>query len=234
MRAISLPADSTGFHGRSIANTLNCIIMNFLEQLRTFGTNRPYFSFTAAAAVGCLTLLTGCASPEYTYQHASFKFTVFHYKKPAQIASWNYDAARNDNAASAALNVATLITHGDVDQWMARWNESERPVLSGEEREALRTKWLGLKDAHLAILTTIVSGSTTVVEFRAETTSHEVQKLQVPLVHNGSEWDLTSVDPSSDFLNWEHSKNKIVTEMDSEFLLKYLGQGSKVAPQASL
>ena len=209
-------------------------MMKLLQTLRNLGTNRPLLSLTAAAAVGCLTLVTGCASPEWAYQHASFKFTVFHYKKPAQITTWNYDAARNDSVHCAALNVATLISHGDVDQWLGRWNESERPVLTTEERDALKQKWAELKDAHLAILTTIVSGATTVIEFRVETTAHEVQKLQVPLVHNGNQWELTSIDPKSDFLNWEHSKNKIVTEMDGEVILNYLGQHAKTASQASL
>jgi hypothetical protein len=186
----------------------------------------------ALAAAAGMSLLAGCVSP--TTSDSAFKFTVFHYKEPVEIASWDYDPARNDCPESAALNVATLILHGDVDSWLTRWNAAERPNLTADERAALRQKWEGLKDSNLAVLNSIVSGATTVIEFRVETKDHQVQKLQVPLVHANAQWELTGVDPSSAFLHWETSNNKIVSEVDGGQLTSYLHLPAKTAPQARL
>ncbi len=208
--------------------------MKITERLRTLVPSRR-LSTLALAAVACAGLLTGCATTDTASSSTGvFKFTVFHYKEPVEINSWSYRACCNDGPEGAALNVASLITHGDVDQWLARWNASERPTLSAEDRAALSQKWASLKDGKLAVINRIVSGTTTVLEITVLTADQKLQKLQVPLSHSGGEWQLTSVDPASDFLNWESSDNKIVTDCDSKAMSTYLNQAPKLPAQASL
>jgi hypothetical protein len=200
--------------------------MKITERLRTLALNNRFSTLAFAAAVSA-GMLTGCATTDTASSSPGvFKFTVFHYKDAVDINTWTYNTTRNERPEGAAINVATLITHGDVDTWLGRWNPTERPNLSPEDRAALAEKWASLKDGRLAVVNRVVSGVNTVVELTVTTKDQQQQKLQVPLSYANGEWELTSVDPTSEFLNWESSNNKIVVDVDAQPMSAYLSQSA--------
>jgi len=175
------------------------------------------------AVVVCVGLLSSCATaPEGPASEGVFKFSVLQYKEPVEVKGWVIDPAQSANPEGAALNITTAMQKGNVDFWLASWDNTERPTLSKGDRDALLEKWRPLKDGQVSVLGRVVAGADLVVELSVLNPQLATTKLQLPLKHMEGQWWLTTMDPTSEFLNWQNSSNKIVALAETASLKTYL------------
>jgi hypothetical protein len=174
-------------------------------------------------AAVCAGLLSSCATaPESSGSAGVFKFSVLQYKEPVEVKGWVIDPAQSANPEGAALNITTMMQKGDVDSWLASWDNAERPTLTKEDRDALLEKWRPLKDGQVSVLGRVVAGADLVIELSVANPEQKSTKLQLPLKHSNDQWWLTAMDPTSEFLNWQNSTNTIVAQMEAINLKTYL------------
>ena len=177
--------------------------------------------FLSVAA--CAALLSSCATaPQGPDGNGIYRFSVLYYKEPVGIKSWVVDPAQSANPEGAALNIITAMQRGDVDMWLASWYASERPTLSQDDRVALLEKWRSLKGGQISDLGRVVAGADLVIELSVLGPEQKTIKLQLPLRHSQDQWWLTSIDPASEFMNWETSTNTIVAQMETINVKRYL------------
>jgi hypothetical protein len=171
------------------------------------------------------TLLSSCAttSPTETSEAAPvFKFTVLRYTERVPVPGWTIDPLQSSNPEGAALNIISEMQRGQVDQWLASWDNSDRPHLTSVEQTALLAKWLPLKASHLEMLGRVVADSELIIEISATDAAQTVTKVQIPLKHSQDQWYMTRMDPNCEFLNWERAANKIVVQADPKAIRFYL------------
>ncbi len=169
-------------------------------------------------------LLTSCSTAPMTESEAVFKFSVLRYKEPVEVVSWAVDPAQSASPEGAALNIVTVMQHGDLGQWLASWAADERPNPNQAERDSLLQKWQSLKDGRIMMLGRVVADSDIVVEITVMNPQQKPEVLKLPLKHEHDRWWLTAMDANSEFLNWETSTNKIVVMADTRNLKTYLAQ----------
>jgi len=175
------------------------------------------------ALTACAGLLSSCATaPEKSSEDAAFKFSVLQYKEPVEVKGWVIDPAQSANPEGTALNITTMMQKGDVDAWLASWDNAERPTLTKQDRDALLEKWRPLKDGQVSMLGRVVAGADLVIELSVVNPEQKSTKLQLPLKHMNDQWWLTAMDPTSEFLNWQNSTNTIVAQMETTNLKTYL------------
>ena len=175
------------------------------------------------ALAACAAWLSSCATgPESSGGAGVFKFSVLRYQEPVWVTGWVVDPAQSANPEGSALNITTAMQKGDVDFWLASWDAAERPALSPEAREELLKKWRPLKNGRVSVLGRVVANADLVIELWVLDPQQKETKLQLPLKHMNGQWWLTTMDPTSEFLNWENSSNKIVEQMETTNLKNYL------------
>jgi len=170
----------------------------------------------------CTGLLSCATAPETPPGDLAFHFTVMLYKEPVEVTAWRTDPAQSANPEGAALNIITAMQRGDVEQWQGDWDESERPKITKEYREALLKKWTSLKDGRVMIVGRVVADADIVIELSVRSPQLTQEKVQIPLKRAESQWWLTAMDSKSGFLNWESSNNKIMAHHDTYALRAYL------------
>ena len=183
----------------------------------------PRLAVVTLTAMFCACLLSSCATPPpVSAADAVFRFSVLRYKEPVAVTAWKIDPAQSANPEGAALNITTAMQQGKVDAWLASWDASERPNLSQTDRETLLQKWQSLKNGRISVLGRVVADADVVIELSVLTPPSPAEKIQLPLKRAQGQWWLTSLDPHSEFLNWENSTNKIVTKTDTLMFKSYL------------
>ena len=156
------------------------------------------------ALAACAAWLSSCATgPESSGGAGVFKFSVLRYQEPVWVTGWVVDPAQSANPEGSALNITTAMQKGDVDFWLASWDAAERP-------------------ARVSVLGRVVANADLVIELWVLDPQQKETKLQLPLKHMNGQWWLTTMDPTSEFLNWENSSNKIVEQMETTNLKTYL------------
>jgi len=174
-------------------------------------------------AVAGAAWLTSCSTaPPTGGGNAVFKFTVLRYKEPVPVSGWVFDPAQSANPEGAALNITICMQQGDVDKWLASWDDSERPSAGPAERAAWLRKWQPLKDGRVSLVGRVVAGAEVVIELSVLTVDQKRGRIQLPLKHAGDQWLQTAMDTNSEFLNWETSPNKILSESSTSALSGYL------------
>ena len=185
------------------------------------------FLLFAVASVG---LLTSCSTtPATSTNNAGFKFWVLRYKPPVDAGAWVPNVASAADPEGAALNIAVAMRQGNVNEWLSYWEGAERPQLTPAQSEALVHEWQSLRDAHVSILGRVVAEADVIVELSVGPSQGETGKIQIPLRHSHDRWWLATMDPSSEYLHWENSPNKLIDYIDPDSFQKHLNMipGSK-------
>ncbi len=178
---------------------------------------------TLALALTCAGFLWSCATqPPSGPGEAVFKFSVMRYTEPVEVKDWALDPAQSANPEGAALNITKAMQQGDVGQWLASWDATDRPNPSPAERDNLLHQWQSLKDGRVVMLGRVVAGAELVMELSVQGPQQKEEKLKLPLKRSNGQWWLTSMDAGSEFLNWENSPNKIVAHVDNRNFINYL------------
>ncbi|HEX3800681.1 MAG TPA: hypothetical protein VH413_18450 [Verrucomicrobiae bacterium] len=190
-----------------------------MKQFATMGRG-----FSLVLGLAATAFLTGCATAPKTYEQAVFKFSVLRYDHPVEVAHWTVDPSQSGNPEGEALNIATAMQHGNFNQWLACWDDAERPKLTGTDRDKLMASWQSLKDGYFKMLGRVVAGSDLIVEISVENPGQKASVLKLPLKHENDQWWLTAMDANSEFLNWEFSPNRTVEKIDTRGIRMYLSQ----------
>jgi hypothetical protein len=207
---------------------------------RRISGKRPAF----VAAVLLLIALTGASfltscstAPTNSAGNGGFKFWVLRYKPPVDAASWVPDVALSADPEGAALNIAAAMQQGNMEQWLSNWEVAERPNLTPAQTEAMLSQWHLLRDSHVAILGRVVAEADVIVELSVTTSADKADKIQIPLKRSHDRWWLTAMDPTSEYLHWENSPNKLIDYIDPDAFAKHLntitGQKPKAKADAS-
>jgi hypothetical protein len=175
------------------------------------------------AALTCAGFLTACSTtPAPNVASNGFKFWVLRYKPAVDATSWVPDAALSGDPEGAALNIATAMKRGDIEQWLSNWQSGERPQLSSAQSKALLEDWNSLRGSHVSILGRVVAEADVIVELSIGGSTGTAGKIQIPLKHANDRWWLTAMDPSSEYLHWENSPNKLIQYIDPNAFEKHL------------
>jgi hypothetical protein len=177
-----------------------------------------------AAGLATAAFLTSCVTPPATPEEAVYKFQVLRYTEAVEVKHWSVDPSQSSNPEGTALNTITAMQHGDVDQWLASWDKTDRPALNAADREKLLAKWQSLKNGHIVMQGRVVAGSDLIVELSVVSPSHSAEVFKFPLRHENGQWLLFAMDPNSEFLNWETSKSKTLGTITTRGLEMYLSQ----------
>jgi len=118
----------------------------------------------------------------------------------------------------AALNITSAMKQGDVETWLAYWDATDRAAAGALDRQTLIQQWHSLDGCRVAVIGRIIAEADVIVELSVLNPQRSPEKLQIPLKHSNGRWWLTSLEPSSEYLNWETSTNKIVGYIDSDGL----------------
>jgi hypothetical protein len=176
------------------------------------------------AFLAVASFLTSCSTaPTATAGVTPFKFWVLRYKPPVDAAAWVPYAAASKDPEGEALNIATSMREGDLEQWLANWQNSDRPNLSTAQSDALRREWQSLQGARFAILGRVIAEADVIVELSFTGAQGNAGKIQIPLRHANDRWCLTAIDPASEYLHWENSPNKLIEYIDPDSFGKHLG-----------
>lgn len=157
-----------------------------------------------------------------TTANVGFKFWVLRYKPAVDATSWVPDVALSGDPEGAALNIAAAMKRGDIEQWLSYWQSGERPQLSPAQSKALLEDWNSLRGSHVSILGRVVAEADVIVELSVEDSKGTAGKVQIPLKHANDRWWLTAMDPSSEYLHWENSPNKLIQYIDPDAFEKHL------------
>ncbi|MDB6108483.1 MAG: hypothetical protein JWR69_233 [Pedosphaera sp.] len=188
------------------------------------------FNSPVAGLVGivCVSLLSSCATSP-TASQSAFRFRVLRYQPPVQGASWPANPAMADDPEGTALKIAAAMQHANVEQWLSSWEVSDRPNLSAQNRASLLAQWQPLKGRSFTVLGRVVAGADVIVELAVVGSQCPQAILQLPLKRSKGRWWLDALEPSSEYLHWETSPNKIVDYIDPNALQKRFAAAPETA-----
>jgi hypothetical protein len=199
------------------------------------GLKRTLIRSIALTLLTCTTfgLLTSCATNDTATPSNSSdatdsfsRFWVLLYKPAIKVSPWAPAPEHASDPDGAALNIVTAMQRSDVKGWLANWIASERPNLSPPDQEALVQRWHALRGSNIEIRGRVVAGLMVVVELSLVTPEGGKERVQIPLQKSENRWWLTSLEPNSEYLNWESSPNKKVQYIDPDGFKKRLGMNS--------
>lgn len=174
--------------------------------------------WTALAGI----LLCSCATSPTSSVERPYRFTVLRYEKPVNASSWNPDPTFAADPEGAALNITSAMRQGDIETWLAYWDAPERGAASATDRQALAQQWQSLQGCSVSVLGRVIAEADVIVELLVMGPQQSPGKLQIPLKHSNGRWWLTSLEPTSEYLNWESSPNKIIAYIDPGSLQRRL------------
>lgn len=190
------------------------------------------FLLTALAGAG---LLTSCSTTTgQTTAGTGFKFWVMRYRPAVDATAWVSDPRLSADPEGAALNIATAMRRGSMEEWLANWEPTDRPQLTPAQSEAMLSEWKALQGGQINILGRVVAESDVIVELSVGGSQANAERIQIPLQHSHDRWWLTAMDPSSEYLHWENSPNKTIDYIDPDAFQKHLNmiQGAKPKEKA--
>ncbi len=161
-------------------------------------------------------LLTSCATTSAPPDQVTYRFRGQCYRSPVQASPWTPSPALSGEPEGAALNIATAMQAGDLNQWLASWDASERPQLSPAQQQALLRQWQPLRGCTFQIVDRVIADANVIVELSALDARNQTHLLQFPLTKANDRWWLFNLPPESEFLHWQSSPNKIVEYLDPD------------------